>query len=284
MALLYTLYRLQKNFDWHLAVAHVNYGTRGKESDKDTKLVKEVAEKFGLPLYTLTKKMKGESSEDTLRKIRYDFFESLVKKHGFDFVALAHHQDDQAETVLLRLMRGSGTLGLSAMAMKRDIYVRPFLGIAKSEILNFLDQENIPYRIDMSNQGNLYLRNRVRNQLLPLLESYNPKIKKVLAETAKILQQEYGLQQQIPPLSVTTTTKKVRFHITEWLTLSKSEKNASIRAFFQAKGLLLPTKSLVETVIQDLSGKQKKGFTKEYSRLRVKVNNGMIDIHFKEID
>lgn len=284
MALLYTLHRLQKNFDWQLSVAHVNYGLRGKESEADEKLVSETAKKLGLPFYSLTKKSKPDSSEDTLRKIRYAFFESLVKKHSFDTVALAHHQDDQAETVLLRLIRGSGTLGLSAMSMKRGKYVRPFLTFSKSELLAFLRQENIPYRLDKSNKKNLYLRNKVRNELLPLLETYNPKIKSVLADTASTLQQEYALQQQNTLFPVTTTSNSVTFPFVEWQKLSKGERTTSFRSFFQKKGLPVPTKALTETVLQDMALHPKKGSTKEYSRLRVRVNNGMIDIHFKEID
>lgn len=190
MALLHTLHTLQKKYDWQLSIAHVNYGLRGKESESDATLVKETAETLGLPLYTLTKKSLTRKSEEALRDIRYAFFEKLVKKYHFDLVALAHHQDDQAETVLMRLIRGSGSRGLEGMRPKRGIYVRPLLSFSKQEILNFAEKVAIPYRLDQSNAENIYFRNRVRNELLPLLETYNPKIKRTLATTAQTLQQE----------------------------------------------------------------------------------------------
>lgn len=190
MALLSILSQLQKKYAWQLAIAHVNYGLRGKESDQDMALVQKTAETLGIPLYNLKKRSLPKKSEEALRDIRYDFFKTLAEKHDFDLVALAHHQDDQAETVLMHLIRGSGSRGLEGMRPQRDIYIRPLLTFSKQEILNFVKEAKIPYRLDQSNTENIYFRNRVRNELLPLLETYNPKIKRTLATTAQTLQQE----------------------------------------------------------------------------------------------
>ena len=152
MALLYTLYKLRSVYHWELSVAHVNYSLRGKDSVADFKLVQSTAKKLGLPFYFVTQKnLSAQSSEEKLRDVRYHFFDTLVKKHNIDRVALAHHQDDQAETVLLRLIRGSGLTGLAAMRPQRDHYVRPFLEIPKDELVQFLKSENVSFRHDTSN-------------------------------------------------------------------------------------------------------------------------------------
>lgn len=284
VALLSVLHQLQKKFDWQLAVAHVNYNLRGSDSKNDATLVKKLAQELHLPLYTLEKKSLSNKSEEALRIIRYDFFDSLVKKYGFDAVALAHHQDDQAETILLRLLRGSGTLGLSGMRPKRGVYVRPFLGVSKNDILNFLKTSGIPYRLDKSNAENIYLRNKVRNVLLPLLETYNPNIKRTLANTADTLQKEQQSNTVLVPVPVTVKKAMVSLARSLWQAYSKEEQSLLVRALFQQKGLPLPSKNLTENLVQDIASAPKKGFTKDYSRLSLRVNNDMIDIHFKELD
>lgn len=285
MALLYTLHTLQKKYAWQLAVAHVNYGLRAGDSNAEAHLVQDTAQKLGLPYYQLHKESLKQKSEEALRDIRYRFFEHLVKKQGFDFVALAHHQDDQAETVLLRLIRGSGSLGLSAMRPERGMYVRPFLSVSKESILDFLEQKRIPYRLDKSNQETKYLRNKIRHQLLPLLATYNPNIKQTLADTARVLQSEVSyFSSQITPFFITTKKRSLTFPLAGWQKLSREEQAALLRSGFQEKGLKMPTKRFLETLLQDLTLIPKKGLDKEYSRLKLRVNNDMIHIRFKEID
>lgn len=287
MALLHVLHQLSKKREWQLAIAHVNYGLRGKESEADASLVKETAEKLSLPFYLLKKKMNATSSEDALRTVRYTFFEKLVKKHNFDAVALAHHQDDQAETILMRLIRGSGSTGLAGMNMKRERYIRPFLHIPKKQILEYLAQSNVPYRLDASNTNTVYFRNKVRNVLIPLLETYNPKIKRVLAETALTLQQEKLSVDKKKNSSIFMIIQKgnrYRVDLALWQALSKGDQVKILRQLFSQNMLSLPTKRLTETILTDMVRIQKKGFNKDYSRLSLHANNGMIDIHFKELD
>lgn len=284
MALLYTLNLLQKKFHWELAVAHVNYNLRGSDSKKDAALVKEIAEALKIPLYTLEKKSLSNKSEAALRTLRYDFFEKIAEEKNFDLVALAHHQDDQAETVLLRLLRGSGTLGLSGMRAKRGIFVRPFLYTPKSEILAFLQEKDIPYRLDKSNEENLYLRNKIRNVVLPLLETYNPNMKRTLATTADTLQKEQSDAREITPFPVHIQGAHVSLSRELWQSYSPYEQVAFLRRLFRHMDLSMPTKNLAGNVVKDLAAAPKKGFVKDYSRLRLQVNNDMIDIHFKELD
>lgn len=282
MALLHALAKLQPRFNWKLAVAHVNYELRGNDSRKDQLLVEKVTKTLGIPVFALKKNSKAGTSEEKLRDIRYHFFDSLVQKHKFTHVALAHHQDDQAETFLIRLIRGSGSTGLSGMQEKRGVYARPFLRISKKEILDFITSAHIPFRHDKSNDETFYLRNKVRHELIPLLETYNPQIKKTLATTACILQEEASLLSKQKTNLRKTSSSLVKIIPKSWERLSVSEQKKEIRALFQDRGLRLPTRNLVETLQKDLSSSLKRGSVREYSRLRVERKNDTIHIHFKE--
>jgi tRNA(Ile)-lysidine synthase len=137
----------------------------------------------------------GLSREHAARNLRYEFLQEVTARHRATKIAVAHTADDQAEEILLRLIRGTGRAGLTGMARLRDgLVIRPFLGIAKQEILEYLAAEKIAYCIDSSNLQRIYLRNRIRLDLLPYLEThFNPNIGNSLRETAAILQGEEEL-------------------------------------------------------------------------------------------
>jgi len=201
-AMLNILARLEKKYSLELLVAHVNYGLRGKDSDKDEKLVRELAEKYGIGVEVLNASITPPSrrvrrdtspgyreggntlSENALRDMRYDFFEKLRHKNNFDFIAVAHNSDDQVETYLLRTIRGAGLDGLTAMKFKNEKLIRPLLEISKKEILEYLKKNKLDYRTDKTNLENEYLRNKVRNRLLPYLEkNFNPNIRETIFDS-----------------------------------------------------------------------------------------------------
>lgn len=165
-----------------LLIAHVNYGLRGRESDKDQKFVEKLAQKYYLPMVAHKPDIVSKSNlENRLREIRYDFFERVRKEHAFDLVTVAHNLDDQAETFFLRLIRGSGLSGLSAMKFKTGHIIRPLLGTSRKEIMEYLKQNHLAYRIDKTNKESVFTRNKVRNQLIPYIEKrFNPNIKKTI--------------------------------------------------------------------------------------------------------
>jgi len=194
VVLLAVLYELRDNFKWNLAVAHINHKLRGKESDKDLEFVKNLAAKYGLKFHSNsfnTKKFAREhklSLEDAARQIRYDFLEKTAQKIKADKIALGHTQNDQAETVLMRLFRGAGTLGLSGIPIKRGKFIRPLLETSREEVLKYLKEKKVPYRIDKSNLSDSFLRNRIRHKFLPWLKKeINPEIISTLSRTATIL-------------------------------------------------------------------------------------------------
>lgn len=192
ICLLYLLKQLDPQLCLDLCVAHFDHALR-KDSSKDRLFVEKVAHQLCIPFFCgrLEKKKikKRVMSEELLKKHRYDFLLKVCKKTNSKKIALGHTQDDQAETVLMRILRGSGLYGLSAILPKRCldscVIVRPLIEISRLQVLHFLSEKKIPYRVDGTNLENLFLRNRIRNKLLPLLEhEYNPNLKKVLADLA----------------------------------------------------------------------------------------------------
>ena len=198
IALLYCLLALKEEYRLTLHVAHLNHMLRPKDSLKDAEFVRLLAKKLGLACAIKKVNVRGlkkGSLEEAARKARLDFFLDTAKRIKADKIALGHTLDDQAETVLMRLLRGSGLLGLSGILPKRDILgftvIRPLLGIKRKEIENFLKAKRIIPRVDASNLDQAYFRNRIRHKLLPGLEKYNPNIKEVLAGSAQNLALDY---------------------------------------------------------------------------------------------
>ncbi|MDD2541353.1 MAG: tRNA lysidine(34) synthetase TilS [Desulfuromonadaceae bacterium] len=192
-ALLDILSRLP-GYNLNLIAAHLNHCLRGVESDADEDFCREVASRYKIPFEAQRIDIKGMATdlrlnlEDAGRRARIEFLDEINRKYQGAAVVLAHHADDQAETVLMRLLRGSGMTGLSGMTYRNARgYVRPLLEISRSEIEQYLQRCGLKWRDDASNNDTVYLRNRIRHQLLPLLEEYNPAIRSCLATTASIL-------------------------------------------------------------------------------------------------
>jgi tRNA(Ile)-lysidine synthase len=198
MVLLHLLYACREAFDLSLIVAHVNHGLRPVESEKEVELVQKEAARLGLPFeygqfnVKEFQKRGGLSPQDAARRVRFHFFHNLLQKHDAQKIVLGHHADDQVETVLLRLIRGSGLQGLKGMLPIRDgKVIRPLLGVWEEEIQSFAMEKKIPFLSDSSNLKKDYLRNRIRLALIPLMErEYQPNFKEILLRTSDILREE----------------------------------------------------------------------------------------------
>jgi tRNA(Ile)-lysidine synthase len=198
VALLNALIVIAPEYGLELSILHLNHGIRGKASDSDETFVREEAKSKGLPFRAKTvsvpdimKKKKG-SLEEVSREERYRFFEEILQVDNLDKIAVGHNLDDQAETVIIKFLRGSGMEGLRGMLPVRDgIYIRPLIDVARSEIDSFLKKEGIGFVRDESNESVQFLRNRIRNELIPeLRDNYNNALVDTINRTATILRIE----------------------------------------------------------------------------------------------
>jgi len=210
VALLHVLHELHEEFGLHLEVAHLQHGIRGEEAREDARFVAELAERLGLPFHLkeidlpAMKTVAGKGNlEGLARAERYRFFAAVARQHQLYKVATAHTQDDQAETVLMWLLRGSGLRGLGGMAPVHDFkpesravagsltVVRPLLDVSKAEVLAFLNDRRIAYRVDRTNQDTRLLRNWIRWELMPKLkERSDPHLAAHLAHQAELLRDD----------------------------------------------------------------------------------------------
>lgn len=199
VTLLYVLNSLKKELNLKLHVAHLDHKLR-KDSFKDRQFVEELARKLKIPFIFLEVKRglleEGGSLEEAARKARFEFFFKVAKKIKADKIALGHNLDDQAETVLMRILRGTGLYGLGAILAKRKIdgfvIIRPLIEISRRQIELFLKRKKIKPRIDESNFSDVYFRNKIRNHLLPILEkNYNRNIKVILNNLAQTSASDY---------------------------------------------------------------------------------------------
>jgi len=193
-ALLHALVELREDFSLKLAVAHFDHGLRGA-SGRDAAFVHELAAGLGLPFYLQRQnvaaeaKKRGLNLEEAGRRLRYEFLHETAAEIGADRIATGHSLDDQAETVLMRLLRGSGSRGLSGIAPVLEYAViRPLIDVRRKEIEAYLRERRLPHREDETNRDLRFLRNAVRRRLIPHLEKkYEPAIVEKLGRTAELL-------------------------------------------------------------------------------------------------
>lgn len=195
MALLYLFAGVTK----HITVAHCNFGLRGNESDADELFVKQHCGLLNIPFYTKRFDTTAYATQNSVsiqvaaRELRYEWFEQLRAQHQLDFVATAHHLDDNVETVLMNMLRGSGMKGLSGIPTQNGTIIRPLLFADKEQLLHYLNEHNIAYRVDASNSSNKYTRNKLRNTILPQLSELNPQATTHIHLLSKHAQFAYSL-------------------------------------------------------------------------------------------
>jgi tRNA(Ile)-lysidine synthase len=171
MALMYLLHR----FEVSAVIVHCNYQLRGDDSEKDQRLVEKMSAFWGFECVSVRLENESASNfQQWARERRYEIFFDLKREFDADFVTTAHHQDDQIETILQRILRGSGITALSGIKPLENQLFRPLLEISKSEIMKFAEHFNIPYRIDNSNEESTYARNFLRHNWFPELQNFFP--------------------------------------------------------------------------------------------------------------
>lgn len=201
VCLLHIMHRLSQSWGWSLVVAHLEHGLREASSLGDALFVQSLAAQLGWPVVIEQRDINGIISErggsvqDVCRQERQAFLQQTARTWGAQAILLAHHAGDQAETILLHLVRGAGLAGLVGMAARDTAlddtaYVRPMLRESKAAIMAYLREQGIGFRVDASNAATDYVRNRLRLEIMPLLTEINPDVESAIARSAELLQAE----------------------------------------------------------------------------------------------
>lgn len=216
ICLFHILKSLQEEYNLNLTVAHINHGVR-KEAKEDAKFVQSLCNKWEVPYkehncnITQLSKQQKLSEEVVGRNERYSFFEEIRIKYSGDRIAVAHTMNDQAETMLMRLIRGSGITGLGGIMAKRDVVIRPLLSVTREDVEGYCRDNGLEFKEDATNKMNIYTRNKLRLQVLPILKKeFNPKVIETVSQAATHLQdtEDYlEIQTKIAYESVVTKYK-----------------------------------------------------------------------------
>lgn len=187
VAMLFALYLLREKLGITLEAAHFNHNLRGEESIRDETFVRELCARYDIPLHAASGEIQPgkKGLEAAARDARYAFLESLPGK-----IATAHTADDNAETILMHLVRGTGLKGLGGIAPQRGKLIRPMLGITRREVEDFLAEWHLPHVEDSTNETDAFLRNRLRHHVMPLLQAENPRIAENLSQMALRLRED----------------------------------------------------------------------------------------------
>ncbi|MDY0361404.1 MAG: tRNA lysidine(34) synthetase TilS [Desulforegulaceae bacterium] len=309
--LLHQFHILSKNLGFKLGAFHLNHCLRGIDSENDAVFCKNFSKNIEAPFYYEKKDIKKIakelkiSEEDAGRKIRYESLYQIAQSNGFTHIATAHHKDDSIEQVLMNLIRGTGISGLSGIPEKREKIIRPLLNIEKKDILSYLDSNKISYCTDKTNFETDYLRNKIRNILIPYLEkNYNPSIKKGIANLIDIASEENiffeNFTKNIFEKTVKLETNKAEINLKIFADLEKAVKRRLLREVIKAlKGTTFKTSlDHIDKIIQiSLNSGTKKFHLKDqviaqkyFDTLELKIsdhclrnldNKNSLDLNFK---
>ncbi|GJL52603.1 MAG: tRNA(Ile)-lysidine synthase [Nitrospirales bacterium] len=198
VALLSLLHTLREKWNLTLSVVHFDHGLRGRESEEDARFVACLCQGLEIPCFVEKLHVQmaavqtlGRGLQDYARNMRYQHLSRIVVETGATKIATGHTLDDQAETVVMRMVRGAGAAGLCGIpAIRESHIIRPLLKTRRETLLAYLKEQGLPYRVDSSNQKFMYLRNRIRHEIMPLLKQYNPNVTQTLARQAEIVCEE----------------------------------------------------------------------------------------------
>lgn len=218
VALLHVLLTLSPSMGFKVAAAHLNHGIRGEDADRDQAFVEELCELLGVPLITRRADVprlareNGWTLEQAGREVRYKFLRDCAKNLHAERIALAHHMDDQAESILLHLTRGTGLAGLVGMLPMREEIIRPLLFVRRSDVERYLTDEGIAYCVDATNLETGGTRNRLRLELVPYVESnINPAFVKTLCSMGELLLRDESYLQSIADEALEQTRREGGF-------------------------------------------------------------------------
>lgn len=213
--LFHNLIKLKEFLNFNLYASHINHMYRGKDAIHDEEFVFDLCKKYGIKLFIKRKnateyaKELKVTEEEAGRVLRYSFFNENLEEVGGGKIAVAHNLNDQAETVLQRIIRGTGIDGLSAMSFQKDNLIRPILNISRKEIMNYLHENNYEYCLDITNTQDVYGRNKIRLNLIPYLEKFNPNIQNSLFRMSQAMERDKKIIEKYVELKFNEAVKTV---------------------------------------------------------------------------
>lgn len=296
VTLLHILQELRYPLGISLAVAHLDHQLRGAESAKDARFVEELARSLGLPIISKSMDVRsyinesGLSEEQSARQVRYSFLESVSKKLCADKIALGHNLNDQVETFLMRLIRGTGLKGLRGMLPKRDIYIRPLIECKRQEIQEYARKKSLEFREDRTNVSVKYLRNKIRWELLPMLESeYNPKIVDAVFRTENVVREitAYLDKQAEKILNQAITKEEPEVIILDREMLLSQEvalrRTVIRKAIWRVKGSLKDIEFIhIQDILTEITNQKPRSEIHLPGKLKFEKNRGQIKLTVKK--
>lgn len=230
VAMLFALYLLREKLGITLEAAHFNHNLRGEESLRDETFVRELCARYEIPLHVASGEIRPgkKGLEAAARDARYAFLESLPGK-----IATAHTADDNAETILMHLVRGTGLKGLGGIAPQRGKLIRPMLGITRREVEDFLAEWHLPHVEDSTNETDAFLRNRLRHHVMPLLAAENPRIAENLSQMALRLREDEACLSQMSRYETLPEVETLR-------TLPSAVRSRMLERFLKENGVREP--------------------------------------------
>lgn len=230
VAMLFSMYLLREKLEITLEAAHFNHNLRGEESLRDETFVRELCARYEIPLHAASGEIHPgkKGLEAAARDARYAFLESLPGK-----IATAHTADDNAETILMHLVRGTGLKGLGGIAPERGKLIRPMLGITRREVEDFLADWHLPHVEDSTNETDAFLRNRLRHHVMPLLAAENPRIAENLSQMALRLREDEACFSQLSSYETLPEVETLR-------TLPSAVRSRMLERFLKENGVREP--------------------------------------------
>lgn len=298
MSLLYILNKLKQKLNFEIVVAHINHMIR-EEAYEETEYVKNWCERLNVKCYikkiNVIEKSDIEKigTEEAGRKARYDFFEEVLNEVGANKIATAHNANDNAETVLMNIFRGSGTSGLKGIEPIRDgKYIRPIIECERQEIENYCEENNLQPKIDKSNFENTYTRNKIRNIIIPQIKKeFNPNIIESLNKLSKLASQEnefldkyvINLVERELKICEDTEDKKIDMFILDLKKFNQQERFIKSKVILYAiKEVMGTTQGIEKIHVDDIISLCEKNVGNKYltpnKNTKVLVNKGKIYI------
>ena len=288
ITLLTCLNKYKDTLKCKIVVAHINHLIR-EDSTDDEQFVEKTCEKMKIPFYVkraevekIAKDLK-KGTEEVGRKIRYDFFDEVAIKEKANKIAIAHNMNDNAETMILNLLRGTGAKGLEGIQPKEyNKYIRPLINCERKEIENYCDKNKLMPRIDSTNKENIYKRNIIRNKILPELKELNPNIIKTLSRTSKIIKDDNDYITEQTNLAynqiVENSVGKAEISLEKFNELSKTIKSNIILKIIEK--LSGTARNIEKSNIDDIIKMAEKAIGNKYMELNKEIK---IEIKNKKI-